>query len=35
VRQAPDIFFVLDRSDQYGGRIEELLQRIEKRKKRS
>jgi len=33
VRQAPDIFFVLDRSEQYGGRIEELLQRIEKRKR--
>ena len=35
VRQAPEIFFVLDRSEQYGGRIEELLQRVEKRKKRS
>jgi ribosome-binding factor A len=34
VRQAPEIFFVLDRSEQYGGRVEELLQRIEKRKKR-
>ena len=33
VRQAPEIFFVLDRSEQYGGRIEELLQRIEKKKK--
>ncbi len=33
VRQAPEIFFVLDRSEQYGGRIEELLQRIEKRKR--
>jgi len=33
VRQAPEIFFVLDRSEQYGGRIEELLQRIEKRRK--
>jgi len=33
LRQAPEIFFVLDRSEQYGGRIEELLQRIEKRKK--
>lgn len=33
VRQAPEVFFVLDRSEQYGGRIEELLQRIEKRKK--
>ena len=35
VRQAPDIVFVLDRSEQYGGRIEELLQRVEKRRKRS
>jgi ribosome-binding factor A len=35
VRQAPEIFFVLDRSEQYGGRIEELLQRVEKRKKRT
>ena len=35
VRQAPDIVFVLDRSEQYGGRIEELLQRVEKRKKRT
>jgi len=34
LRQAPEIVFVLDRSEQYGGRIEELLQRIEKRKKR-
>jgi len=33
VRQAPEVFFVLDRSEQYGGRIDELLQRIEKRKK--
>jgi len=33
VRQAPEIFFVPDRSEQYGGRIDELLQRIEKRKK--
>jgi ribosome-binding factor A len=33
VRQAPEIFFVLDRSEQYGGRIDELLHRIEKRKK--
>lgn len=35
VRQAPEIFFELDRSEQYGGRIDELLQRIEKRKKSS
>ncbi|HUI83849.1 MAG TPA: 30S ribosome-binding factor RbfA [Candidatus Binatia bacterium] len=33
VRQAPEVFFVLDRSEQYGGRIEELLQRIQKRKR--
>ena len=33
LRQAPEIFFVLDRSEQYGGRVDELLQRIEKRKK--
>jgi len=33
VRQSPEIFFELDRSEQYGGRIEELLRRIEKRKK--
>jgi ribosome-binding factor A len=33
VRQAPEMIFVLDRSEQYGGRIEELLHRIEKRKK--
>lgn len=33
LRQAPEIFFVLDRSEQYSGRIEELLQRIEKRKR--
>jgi ribosome-binding factor A len=33
VRQAPDVFFVLHRSEKYGGRIEQLLHRIEKRKK--
>jgi ribosome-binding factor A len=32
LRQAPEIIFVLDRSEQYGGRIEQLLQRIHKRK---
>ncbi len=32
-RQTPEIFFVLDRSLQHGGRIEQLLQRIEKRKR--
>lgn len=35
VRLAPEIFFELDRSEQYGGRINELLQRIEKRKRSS
>lgn len=35
LRQAPEVVFVLDRSEQYGGRIEELLHRIEKRKKSS
>jgi ribosome-binding factor A len=33
VRQSPDLSFVLDRSEQQGGRIEQLLQRIEKRRK--
>lgn len=32
-RHTPDVLFVLDRSQQHGGRIEELLQRIEKRKR--
>ncbi|MGA2686528.1 MAG: 30S ribosome-binding factor RbfA [Candidatus Korobacteraceae bacterium] len=32
LRQAPEIFFELDRSEQYGGRIEELLHRIQKRR---
>ncbi len=33
LRQAPELFFQLDRSDQAGGRIDELLKRIEKRRK--
>jgi ribosome-binding factor A len=33
LRQAPELFFQLDESDQYGGRIDELLNRIEKRRK--
>lgn len=33
LRQAPELFFQLDRSEQYGARIEELLERIDKRKK--
>lgn len=32
-RQVPEIFFVLDRSEELGGRIEQLLKRIEKRKR--
>ncbi|HET8668183.1 MAG TPA: 30S ribosome-binding factor RbfA [Terriglobales bacterium] len=32
-RQAPELFFQLDRADQYGSRIDELLNRIEKRRK--
>ena len=32
LRQAPEIIFVLDRSEQFGGRIEELLGRLQKRK---
>jgi ribosome-binding factor A len=31
VRQAPELFFVVDRSEQYGTRIDELLDRIHKR----
>jgi ribosome-binding factor A len=31
VRQAPELFFVLDRSEQYGARIDELINRIKKR----
>jgi ribosome-binding factor A len=33
LRQAPEIIFVPDQSEQYGGRIEELLERIQKRKR--
>jgi len=33
LRQAPEIIFMLDQSEQYGGRIEELLHRIQKRKR--
>ena len=33
LRQAPELFFQLDRSERAGGRIDELLGRIEKRKK--
>ncbi len=33
LRHAPELFFRLDKSDQYESRIDELLKRIEKRKK--
>jgi ribosome-binding factor A len=33
IRQAPELIFVLDNSEQAGGRIEELLHRIQKRKR--
>lgn len=33
LRQAPELFFQLDRSEQSGGRVDELLRRIEQRKK--
>ena len=33
-RHVPELVFQLDRSQQYGGRIEELLTRVEKRSRR-
>ena len=33
LRHAPELFFRLDKSDQYESRIDELLKRIEKRKR--
>jgi ribosome-binding factor A len=33
LRQAPEIIFILDQSEQYSGRIEELLHRIQRRKR--
>jgi len=33
LRHAPELFFRLDKSDQYETRVDELLKRIEKRKK--
>jgi ribosome-binding factor A len=33
VRHVPELVFLLDRSEQYGARIDELLGRIKKRKK--
>jgi ribosome-binding factor A len=34
LRVAPELFFRLDQSERYGGRVEELLKRVNKRKKR-
>jgi ribosome-binding factor A len=33
LRHSPELVFILDRSEQYGGRIEQLLTRIKKRKR--
>jgi len=33
LRHAPELVFVLDQSEERGGRVEELLKRIEKRKR--
>lgn len=35
LRHAPDLVFVLDQSEQYSNRVEDLLKRIEKRKRQS
>jgi ribosome-binding factor A len=35
LRVAPDLHFVLDNSNKYGARIDELLHRIDKRKKKT
>lgn len=35
IRHAPELLFILDNSEQHGSRVEELLKRIEKRKKSS
>lgn len=34
LRVAPELFFRLDQTERYGGRVEELLKRVNKRKKR-
>jgi ribosome-binding factor A len=34
LRVAPELFFKLDQTERYGGRVEELLKRVNKRKKR-
>ena len=35
LRRAPELIFVLDQSEQHGNRVEELLKRIEKRKRQN
>ena len=35
IRHAPELVFVLDQSEQYGSRVDELLNRIQKRKRHS
>jgi ribosome-binding factor A len=34
LRVAPDLFFRLDQTERYGGRVEELLKRVQKRRKK-
>jgi ribosome-binding factor A len=34
LRQAPELYFQLDRSDEYGARIDELLGRVKTRRKK-
>ena len=34
LRVAPELFFRLDETERYGGRVEELLKRVNKRRKR-
>ena len=34
LRVAPELFFRLDQAERFGGRVEELLKRVNKRKKR-
>jgi ribosome-binding factor A len=34
LRVAPELFFRLDQTERYGGRVEELLKRVKKRKKK-
>jgi ribosome-binding factor A len=35
LRHAPDLVFVLDQSEEHGSRVDELLKRIEKRKRQN